>query len=281
MSSSATGIPDHSSHCKANSGRQPNHDADCLASLAVLTMTRQAPGLVLPSLSGVPTSYSVTKGNDNALKLARSLTTLGLGSADIWKRTNGNLSVFIRNSLNAWLKTIGASDLQNKVSIDFAIIDDLESQIFRAEAVPDGKLLILLETNDGCGFITIGNQIDLLEEEALGLGRAYYSVLMGALYSWMRIYDSRDAEEYVDRWKESIEMDMEHTVDDENDSGEEQTLSEYCADTRYPYSRCRRVETLLPEGRCEAVQRSKDVACHSSSSIAMGLSANGSSRSFR
>ncbi len=53
---------------------------------------------------------------------------------------------------------------------------------------------------------------------------------MGALYSWMRIYDSRDAEEYVYRWKESIEMDMEHTVDDENDSGEEQTLSEYCAE---------------------------------------------------
>lgn len=35
-------------------------DADRLASLAALTLSRQAPGLILPAIAEIPTSYTYT-----------------------------------------------------------------------------------------------------------------------------------------------------------------------------------------------------------------------------
>lgn len=35
-----------------------------------------------------------------------------------------------------------------------------------------GKLFILLETSDGCGFLAIGNALERLENETAGLGRS-------------------------------------------------------------------------------------------------------------
>jgi hypothetical protein len=226
MSNRAAGMPDHRSHSATNSGRPSDPPTDRLASLAAITMTRQQPGLVLPVLSGVPTSYTYTHGGDTALSLARSLVTLGLGTAEMWGRLNGNLALFIRNSLNEWLRQIGAGELLGHVDFDFAIVDNLDSCGREPVVADGGKLFILLETTDNCGFITIGDQVDLLEKETPGLGRAFFAVLMKNIYSWMRVYDVRDAEEWVERWKEGIEMDMES--EEHDDSGTTPSVEEYC-----------------------------------------------------
>jgi hypothetical protein len=170
-----------------------------------MTMARQTPGLVLPSISQIPTSYTHTEGADSTLALARSLVKLDIGSRGLWERHNGNFSLFIRSSMNQWLGDIGALKLRGSVDIDLAVVDDLQG----VGPKEKGNLFILLETSDGCGFLRIGKELDLLEKEQAGLGRAFYIVLMQTMNSWVDVYDLKNAEFYVERWKESIEMDIE------------------------------------------------------------------------
>jgi hypothetical protein len=233
MSTITTGMSDHRSDCSPLAGRPANPAADRLAALAAMTMTRQQPGLVLPALSGIPTSYTHTEGADTALTLARSLVHLGLGTAQMWERNNGNLSIFIRNSLNDWLRQIGAGSLENNVSLDFAIVDSLDASMGGAVDFDEGKLLILLETSDGCGFMTIGEQIELLEKVKPGLGRAFYEVLMKSMYAWMRVYDVHDAEEWVERCKESVEMDASY--ESRGESHEALSFEEYCRENEITF----------------------------------------------
>ncbi len=150
-----------------------NSGSERLASLAALTLSRQTPGLVLPVLSQIPASYTLTAGGDLAIGLAYSLVQLGLGSPQLWRRHNGNLTLFIRDGLREWLESLGASMLENHVDIDFAIVDHLDEL-----QCDEGKLFILLETSDGCGFLAVGKAIKLLEEEQPGLGRAFYLTLI-------------------------------------------------------------------------------------------------------
>jgi hypothetical protein len=179
-----------------------------------MTMARQNPGLVLPSISQIPTSYTHTKGADSTLALARSLVKLDIGSRELWERHNGNFSLFIRSSLNQWLQDIGASQLRDSVEIDLAIVDDLQG----VGPKEKGNLFILLETSDGCGFLRIAKALELLEKEHAGLGRAFYIVLTLTMNSWVDSFDVRNAEYFVERWKESVEMDIE---------GEE-SFEDYC-----------------------------------------------------
>jgi len=64
-------------------------------------------GLVLPFVNTVPTSFTYTKGRTRRY-LGPYTRRFGLGSPELWKRFNGNISRFIRDSISAWLSDIGA-----------------------------------------------------------------------------------------------------------------------------------------------------------------------------
>jgi hypothetical protein len=187
--------------------RTADPNAERLASLAAMTMTRQAPGLVLPFVNIVPTSFTYTKGEDKTLTLARTLVDLGLGSPELWKRFNGNISRFIRDSISAWLSDIGADEMNNEVDVDLAVFDQLEG--YSDSNAPEASLYALLDTPDGCGFISVGDELDLLEKEHVGLGRAFYLVLLGTMNQWMDVYDAERTRYYLDNWKESIKQDID------------------------------------------------------------------------
>lgn len=185
-------------------------DAERLAALAAMTFSRQNPGLILPAIADIPSSYTHVRGGDTTVALARSLVQLGLGSPELWKRHNANPSLFIRGAINEWLESLGANTLDQEVHIDLAITEELDD--FRPE---EGKFIILIETSDGCGFLAVGRAIGLLENEEAGLGRAFYIVLMRAMNLWMEIYDLPRTECFLDQWKESIEMDIEADASEE------------------------------------------------------------------
>ena len=189
-----------------------------LAALAALGLRRHNPGVVLPALKSIPTSYTYTKGGDTAVAFARSLVELGLGSPEMWQRHNANPSLFIRSAINEWLQSLGAADLVSDVGIDLAIVDELDD----GTRSDNGKLFILFETSDGCGFMCVGSSLMLLEEEQAGLGRSFYVVLSTVMNRWMEIYDISRAEYFYERWKESTEMDIEDW------DGSEVAFHEYC-----------------------------------------------------
>jgi hypothetical protein len=214
--------------------RTADPNAERLASLAAMTVARQTPGLVLPFINTVPTSFTYTKGEDKTLTLARTLVELGLGSAELWKRFNGNISRFIRDSISAWLSDIGAEELKGEVDVDLAIFDQLEGE----SNSPDGRLYALLETPDGCGFIAVGEELELLEKEHVGLGRAFYHVLISTMIRWMDVYDAERTRYFLDGWKESIEMDMD-------DGGEitEEAFAQYIKDREIDFPD---IEAIIP-----------------------------------
>ena len=57
--------------------RTADPNAERLASLAAMTMTRQTPGLVLPFVNTVPTSFTYTKGEDKTLTLGPYTRRIG------------------------------------------------------------------------------------------------------------------------------------------------------------------------------------------------------------
>ena len=61
----------------------------------------------------------------------------------------------------------------------------------------------------GAGYLKIGPALDALEEEAEGLGAAFYWSLIHALYRVMRIYDHSDALMYEEMLIESANEDDE------------------------------------------------------------------------
>jgi hypothetical protein len=201
MRRGSTSITDISLPSRPTLPRQSTSDPERLAALAELTMARQTPGLVLPSLGDAPSSFSYTDGTDTAIKLARTLVHLGIGSSDLWKRHNCNPALFIRDSLNKWLSDLGADKLQEYVSIDFAVVDHLESV---ESTKDDSRLFAFLETSDGCGAIFLGQILTALD-----------------------VFDVTNAEYFVERWRESVEMDMEPDGE-EKGIPFEQSFEQYC-----------------------------------------------------
>jgi len=225
MSRSTAGIPQHCPPSKegTNISGSFTPSPEELASLASMTMARVSPGLVMPTLSGIPTSYTHTQGDDAALRFARTLVELGLGSIKLWEHHSGNPSVFSRDAINEWLRDLGVSSMEGHVDLDLAIVDNLDVNGYMdQEGKPKkaGNFYALLETSDRCGFIKIGEQLDQLEKEQVGLGSAFYLALSFTLNQWMEVYDVANATQYVERWKESIEQDM--------DTDTNQTFDEYC-----------------------------------------------------
>lgn len=194
-------------------------DPNRLATLAALTLNRQAPRLLLPAVLSAPTSFSLVLGDDKALALARSLVQLGIGSVAAWNKHGGNCSLFVRSSLNEWLKELGADTLRHNVNLDLAIVDEVDDL-----AAKEGNLFILVETEDGCGSLMVGKALEAMEREETGLGRAFYDVLVRGMSRWMYVYDLEVTRCFVERWKESIQMDME------SDDGPltEGSFADYC-----------------------------------------------------
>jgi hypothetical protein len=145
---------------------------------------------------------------------------LGLGSVELWKRHNSNTPLFIRDSIAAWLSEMGADEMNGQTDVDLAIIEALDN-----EAKPtDGRLYITLDTPDGCGFIAVGDELELLEKEHAGLGRAFYLLLIGTMNQWMDVYDLERTRYYLDNWRENIEQDVEC----EGGCITEEIWAEYC-----------------------------------------------------
>jgi hypothetical protein len=72
----------------------------------------------------------------------------------------------------------------------------------------NGQLAVAIECG-GSGYLKIGPALDALEEQAEGLGAAFYWTLLRALYRVMRVYDHEDALRYEEMLIESANEDDE------------------------------------------------------------------------
>jgi len=98
--------------------------------------------------------------------------------------------------------------LQRNVEYHLSV-SDVAEQDGEEMLLGRGRLAVTIECGSA-GYLKIGQAVAALEEEAEGLGAAFYWTLTYALYRVMRIYNHDDALQYEERMREYAEDDREN-----------------------------------------------------------------------
>ena len=175
-----------------------------------LGVTTLAPafGQALPSLDELPTTYSHEFHAELVYDLCAALVREGLGTPDMWRKCNENAPVFAEHAIMRGIGEERWKLLARNTEYHLEVSDVAESDGFDAP-LENGQLAVTIECS-GVGYCKIGPAVDALEEEAEGLGAAFYWMLTYALYRVMRIYNHDDAFQHEERLHEYAEEDPEN-----------------------------------------------------------------------
>ncbi len=160
----------------------------------------------LPSLAGVPASYSCTENAGTLIELCRSLVEHDLGTEALWASNGKQPLKFAAAATKAAMDRACGELLDRNVHLSLSIQDNLGD--FLDEGLREGILLLSVDCT-GCGYLTIGPALAVLDKEAVWLGAAFYHLLRLSLYRWIRVYDHTDAEMYNANLHEGAEQDGE------------------------------------------------------------------------
>jgi len=162
----------------------------------------------LPALRNVPTSYSHEFRAELLYDLCAAVVREGLAGPNTWQKCEDSCVAFAQRAI---MENIGErrwSLLQRNVEYHLSVSDVAERD---GEDLPIVKerLAATIECG-GAGYLKIGPAIAALEEEAAGLGAAFYWTLTYALYRVMRIYNHDDALQYEEQMRECAGDDPEN-----------------------------------------------------------------------
>lgn len=159
-------------------------------------------------LDSVRRSYSHELRAELLYDLCAALVREGLAGPETWQRCEESAVVFAQRAI---MESIGEKRwnlLQRNVEYHLSVSDVAEREGID-EPLEKGRLAVTIECSSA-GFLKIGPAIAALEEEAAGLGAAFYWTLTYALYRVMRIYNHDDALQYEERMHEYAEEDEEN-----------------------------------------------------------------------
>jgi hypothetical protein len=213
-------------------------------------MTTLAPAFAqaLPSLASVPSEYNHEVNAELLYKLGAALAAQGLGSPETWKKCEGNPIVFAQHSI---MSAIGSErgDLLQRNADYHLEVSDVVDRDGHGSTIGNGNLAVTIECGSA-GYLKVGPALDALEEQAQGLGAAFYWTLVHALYRMMRIYDLDDAMQYEERLIESANEDDEENRDQYEFPEVEKAIPECIRNTlkdRWQFDGCR---MLLRANNC-------------------------------
>lgn len=177
------------------------------ASSGVITLG-QAFALALPALGTVPSAYTHELRAELLYDLCAALVRQELAGPELWRRCEGNSVAFAERAITEAIGEERWSLLQRNVEYHLSISDVAEQE---GQDVLPGKSRLALTIECGsAGYLKIGPAIAALEEEAAGLGAAFYWTLTYALYRVMRIYNHDDAFQYEERMREYAQEEAEN-----------------------------------------------------------------------
>jgi hypothetical protein len=194
--------------------QRPSAAAGTLDPPSADALTTLAPpfGQALPTLEHVPTHYNHEVHGELLYTLCAELVARSLGTPDIWRKCGRNAVAFAQCSIMAAIGAERGDLLRRNVEYHIEVSDVFSDgyQYGSDARVGEGKLCLSV-TCQGTGYLRIGPALDALEQEAAGLGAAFYWTLVRSLYRVMRIYDHEDATMYEENLR---------AYADEDDSGE-------------------------------------------------------------
>jgi hypothetical protein len=136
-------------------------------------------GQALPTLDTVPTEYNHEVNAELLYELGAALVNAGLGSPETWQRCGGNAVVFAQHSIIGGIGAQRGDLLQRNVEFHLQVSDVLERDGC-GSTLSNGQLAVTIECG-GSGYLKIGPALDALEDQAEGLGAAFYWTLIQAL----------------------------------------------------------------------------------------------------
>ena len=170
-----------------------------------LTTLAPAFGLALPSLDTVPTAYTHEFHAELLYDLCAALVSEGLGTPETWMQCSESALVFAQHAIMSAIGEDRSNLLQRNVEYHLSV-SDVADRGGCDTALEDGRLMVTIVCG-GAGYLKIGPAIEALEQEAEGLGAAFYWAFTHALYRVMRLYNHDDAREYEERMREYAEED--------------------------------------------------------------------------
>lgn len=153
----------------------------------------------------MPTAYSHEFHAESLYDLCAALVREGLGNPETWRKCEESAAAFVQRAI---MESIGEERwnlLQRNVEYHLSV-SDVAERSGEDGVLGNDQLAVTIECS-GSGFLKIGPAIAALEEEAEGLGAAFYWTLTYALYRVMRIYNHDEALQYEERMKEYAEDD--------------------------------------------------------------------------
>jgi len=161
--------------------------------------------LAIPTLAGIPASHQYCGGDQAAINLARTAVELGLGFPGDWERAKHDPTRFIAATLSRWIEDHGGKAIRRRFGLVATICSSLDEYSERSEEDPADSHLYLTVETDRAAYLVLAPTLELLEKERRGLAAGFFQMFIGALNSWLRAYDYRDAEDRVDMLREWIE----------------------------------------------------------------------------
>jgi hypothetical protein len=198
LGSRTSRIRSHSAVCRAEQLSTP--DATGVASASGVATLAPAFGQALPSLAEVRGEYTHEVNAELVYELCAALVREGLGTAETWKKSGGNVLAFAQHAMMTAIGPERGDLLQRNVEYHFEVSDQLGRAGSDAE-LESGQLVVTVESG-GSGYLRIGPALDALEAEAEGLGAAFYWALTFALYRVMWIYNHDNALMYEERMRD-------------------------------------------------------------------------------
>ncbi len=162
----------------------------------------QGTGLLLPRLAGVPPIHRVVADDRLAVLLAKSLVELDIGVPEDWKKAECDPTSFTRLTLERWINAHGDVAIRRRFLLVAAISDTPCEWAERDESKPSQLFLIVEPSEASCGCVTFSPTLELLEKVHPQLPATFFSLFVGALNRWTRVYDFRDAEERAEMLRE-------------------------------------------------------------------------------
>jgi hypothetical protein len=153
----------------------------------------------------------------------------GLGTPDIWRQSGESAVKFAQHAVMSGIGAERDDLLRRNAEYHLQVSDVVERDGLDA-VLEGGRLAVTIECS-GCGYLKIGPALDALEQEAEGLGAAFYWALTLALNRAMRLYNHDDALMYEERLVEYANSDDEVNRDQYDFPEVEKALPEYIRKT--------------------------------------------------
>jgi len=195
----------HSLRCRSRCQRPHQHPqaTQCPTRMASSNqLMAQGIGLVLPRFGPVPVIHGLVADDRLAVMLAKALLELDIAIPGDWKRAERDPTSFIRITLERYIHTHGGSDIRRRFLLSAVISNSPSDWAERDETKPNQLFLIVEPSEATCGCAIFGPTLALLESIHPQLPATFFHLFVGALNTWIRIYDFRDAEERAETLRE-------------------------------------------------------------------------------